>query len=194
MSIHARLLRRPKQIHRPTQVRRSTEIRRLTQTACRSAFLPVLGMALLLASCAKSPAPQGPSLADQLAGDNRTVTQEARGLIVSLPGILFDFDKATLRAETISTLEQVAAVLREYPTLEIRVEGHTDDVGSESYNQDLSERRALAVRDFLVDSGMAPSQVQSAGFGESLPVAPNSSPEGRQRNRRVDLVIPDPPQ
>ena len=76
----------------------------------------------------------------------------------------------------------------------ITIEGHTDDVGSESYNQDLSERRALAVRDFLVDSGMAPSQVQSAGFGESLPVAPNSSPEGRQRNRRVDLVIPDPPQ
>ncbi|MEZ4650378.1 MAG: OmpA family protein [Candidatus Eisenbacteria bacterium] len=156
--------------------------RRFALITSRCALFAALGLTLVLASCAK--APQGPSLADQLAGDNRTVTQEARGLIVSLPGILFDFDKATLRPETISTLEQVAEVLRNYPTLEIRVEGHTDDVGSETYNQDLSERRALAVADFLVDNGIASSQVRSAGFGESLPVAPNDTADGRQRNRR----------
>jgi OOP family OmpA-OmpF porin len=135
-----------------------------------------------------------PSLADQLAGENRTVSQEARGLIVSLPGILFDFDQATLRSETMSTLQQVADVLLQYPELEIRVEGHTDDQGSEEYNQDLSNRRALAVYDFLVGQGIAPAQIRHAGFGESLPVAPNDTAEGRQRNRRVDLVIPDAPQ
>lgn len=188
--------------------------RRITGESTRAARRPValaasstarilfvtlpLALALGLGACAKPVTTQhgssDPSLAEQLAGENRTVTQEARGLIVSLPGILFDFDQATLRDETMSTLQQVADVLLRYPTLEIHVEGHTDDVGSDEYNLDLSERRARAVYDFLVGEGIYPEQIQSAGFGESKPVAPNDTPEGRQQNRRVDLVIPDPPQ
>lgn len=169
---------------------------RLTGVARFATFVAAfLVLPLVLAACAKPVQNQAqPSLADQLAGENRTVTQEARGIIVSLPGILFDFDKATLREETMSTLQQVADVLQQYPDLEIRVEGHTDDVGAESYNQDLSERRALSVFEFLVGAGISDKQVTHAGFGETLPVAGNDTPEGRQRNRRVDIVIPDPPQ
>ena len=133
------------------------------------------------------------SLADQLAGENRTVTEGARGLIVSLPDILFDFDKATLKPEVESTLMQVADVLKQYPGLKIQVEGHTDNKGSDEYNQDLSERRSSAVFEFLVSEGIDASQMIHSGFGESTPVATNDTEEGRARNRRVDLVIPDVP-
>ena len=150
---------------------------------------------LLGSGCASSSSPPAErSLAEQLAGDNRTVTEEARGLIVSLPGILFDFDKAELRPEVESTLTQIAEVLKKYPDIDIMVEGHTDDVGQEQYNQRLSDRRALAVYTYLVSQGIDPSHVTHAGYGETRPVAGNDTPEGRQRNRRVDLVIPDPPE
>ncbi|MFN8547153.1 MAG: OmpA family protein [Candidatus Eisenbacteria bacterium] len=154
-----------------------------------------LAAAIVQAGCAGSSArTKKRSLAEELSGDNRTVTENARGLIVSLPDILFDFDKATLRPEVESTLNQVAQVLLQYPTIHIQVEGHTDDVGSDSYNQTLSEKRATAVYDFLSEAGIDPEQMTHQGFGESRPVVPNDTAEGRQHNRRVDLIIPDPPE
>jgi outer membrane protein OmpA-like peptidoglycan-associated protein len=149
---------------------------------------------LLVSACASSSPPAERSLAEQLAGENRTVTEEARGLIVSLPGILFDFDKAELRPEVEETLRQIAEVLKKYPDIDVMVEGHTDDVGDEQYNQSLSDRRALAVHTYLISQGIDPGHMTHSGFGETRPVAGNDAPEGRQRNRRVDLVIPDPPQ
>lgn len=166
----------------------------------RSSFARCLGvlalaLAIVQVGCAGSSArTKKKSLAEELSGDNRTVTENARGLIVSLPDILFDFDKATLRPEVESTLNQVAQVLLQYPTIHIQVEGHTDDVGSESYNQTLSEKRAAAVYDFLASTGIDPSQMTHQGFGESRPIVPNDNAEGRQHNRRVDLIIPDPPE
>ncbi len=165
--------------------------------ASRSVGLPAFVSLLLflVSACGGSSArTKKQSLAEQLAGDNRTITEGARGLIVSLPDILFDFDKATLRPEVESTLEQVAAVLIQYPTLQIQVEGHTDTVGPEAYNLDLSERRATAVSEFLIGQGIARNQISHEGFGETRPVADNETEDGRQRNRRVDLVIPDAPQ
>lgn len=165
--------------------------------AARSFGLPafVSIVLFLVSACGGSSARTNKkSLAEQLAGDNRTITEGARGLIVSLPDILFDFDKATLRPEVESTLEQVAAVLIQYPTLKIQVEGHTDNVGPEAYNLDLSERRATAVSEFLIGQGIARNQISHEGFGEASPVSDNETEEGRQRNRRVDLVIPDAPQ
>lgn len=101
----------------------------------------------------------------------------------------FDFDRATLKPEFKPTLNKVADVLYKDPNLRIQVIGHTDNVGSASYNQTLSERRAKAVGDYLVSQGVAASQVQVAGRGESEPRADNNTAAGRAQNRRVEIFL-----
>ncbi len=101
----------------------------------------------------------------------------------------FDFDKAAIKPEFKPTLDQVSGVLRDDPNLRIRVIGHTDSVGSESYNQQLSERRARATADYLISQGVAASQVTIEGRGESDPRASNSTAEGRAQNRRVEIYL-----
>jgi outer membrane protein OmpA-like peptidoglycan-associated protein len=101
----------------------------------------------------------------------------------------FDFDKAGLKPEFKPTLNQVAAVLRDDPNLRIQVIGHTDSVGSETYNQQLSERRAKATADYLISQGVSSSQVTTEGRGESDPRASNSTAEGRAQNRRVEIYL-----
>jgi len=103
--------------------------------------------------------------------------------------ILFDFNRADLRPESKSTLRTLANNFRQYPDEVITVEGHTDNVGSPEYNQGLSERRAHSVRSYLIDEGVASSHVEARGYGESRPKATNSTPEGRQLNRRVEIHI-----
>jgi outer membrane protein OmpA-like peptidoglycan-associated protein len=125
----------------------------------------------------------------QLEGKFARITQEARGTIVSLSDILFDFDRATLKREVEFNLVRVATILNQFPEMGVGVEGHTDNVGTAEYNLELSERRAQAVYDFLVSQGVAASRMTSAGYGMTRPVADNGTAEGRQRNRRVDLVI-----
>jgi outer membrane protein OmpA-like peptidoglycan-associated protein len=125
----------------------------------------------------------------QLEGEFARITQEARGTIVSLSDILFDFDRATLKRQVEFNLVRVATILNQFPEMGVGVEGHTDNVGTAEYNLDLSERRAAAVRDFLATQGVAAERMTAAGFGVSRPVADNGTAEGRQRNRRVDLVI-----
>lgn len=115
--------------------------------------------------------------------------ETARGLIVNLSDVLFDFDRATLKPGAREKLARVAGILMSYPGLEIALEGHTDSVGSDQYNRGLSERRAQAVRSYLTDSGISPEMVTAMGFGESQPVASNDSAAGRQQNRRVELVV-----
>jgi outer membrane protein OmpA-like peptidoglycan-associated protein len=76
-----------------------------------------------------------------------------------------------------------------YPTLHVQIEGHTDSVGSDEYNQDLSERRAGVVRDYFVQQGIAANSIEARGFGKTQPIATNDTAEGRQQNRRVELVL-----
>jgi outer membrane protein OmpA-like peptidoglycan-associated protein len=101
----------------------------------------------------------------------------------------FDFDKAAIKPEFKPTLDQVAGVLRDDPNLRIRVIGHTDSVGSETYNQQLSERRARATADYLIAQGVASSQVTIEGRGESDPRTSNSTADGRAQNRRVEIYL-----
>jgi outer membrane protein OmpA-like peptidoglycan-associated protein len=115
--------------------------------------------------------------------------ETARGLIVSMPDVLFDFNQSTLRPGAREKLAKVAGVLLAYPDLEVAVEGHTDNVGSDEYNQRLSDRRAESVRSYLTQQGIGESSIAARGFGESRPVVSNDSDAGRQQNRRVELVV-----
>lgn len=115
--------------------------------------------------------------------------QTARGLIVNMSDVLFDTAKHTLKPGAREKLAKVAGILLTYPDLEIAVEGHTDSVGSDEYNQDLSERRAASVRDYLVSQGISREMIDAMGLGESQPVVSNTTAVGRQQNRRVELVI-----
>jgi outer membrane protein OmpA-like peptidoglycan-associated protein len=114
----------------------------------------------------------------------------ARGLIVNMSDVLFDTAQYTLRPGARERLAKVAGILLGHPGLKLEVEGHTDSVGGEAYNQHLSEQRAGSVRDYLIQQGISATNVASAkGFGESQPVATNDTAAGRQRNRRVELVV-----
>jgi outer membrane protein OmpA-like peptidoglycan-associated protein len=113
----------------------------------------------------------------------------ARGLIVNMSDVLFDTASATLKAGAREKLAKISGVLLAHPGLTLQIEGHTDSVGSDDYNQQLSERRSDAVRDFLAEEGVPGSSMSAKGFGKTQPVASNDTPEGRQRNRRVELVV-----
>ena len=113
----------------------------------------------------------------------------ARGLIVNLPDILFDIDKATLKPEARVVIAKLSGILLIMPELNLRSEGHTDSTGSEEHNQGLSERRAGSVKDFLAAQGIGINRMVAVGYGEHRPVADNSTKEGRQKNRRVEIVI-----
>src|SRR5882724_3788393 len=115
--------------------------------------------------------------------------ESARGLIVDMPDVLFDTGKYTLKPGARERLAKVAGILMAYPDLHVQVEGHTDNVGGVEYNQQLSEKRAAAVREFLVQQGVKSTDIQSRGFGMDQPVATNATATGRQLNRRVDLVV-----
>src|ERR1700734_2980064 len=113
----------------------------------------------------------------------------ARGLIVSMPDVLFDFDKYTLKPDARERLAKISGIVLAYPDLKLQVEGHTDSIGSDEYNQTLSEKRAESVQGYLVSSGVLPDHVTAVGLGKADPVADNSTAAGRQLNRRVDMIV-----
>jgi outer membrane protein OmpA-like peptidoglycan-associated protein len=113
----------------------------------------------------------------------------ARGLIVSMSDVLFDTGQYTLKPGAREKLAKVAGILIAYPGLNIEVDGYTDNVGGDEMNQKLSENRAGAVRDYLVEQGVGTTSVTAKGFGNTLPVASNDNASGRQDNRRVELVV-----
>lgn len=118
------------------------------------------------------------------------VKEESRGLVITLSGsVLFRSDEAALLPEAQTRLGQVTDALLESKDRTLVVEGHTDSQGSDSHNLDLSQRRADAVRAFLVQRGYDPTRVQAVGVGEGRPVADNNSAEGRANNRRVEIVV-----
>src|SRR4051812_8442014 len=103
--------------------------------------------------------------------------------------VLFDSGKSSLRSGAREKLAKVAGIVSGHPGLKLDVEGHTDSVGSDAFNQRLSEDRGTAVRDYLTREGMSAASVTSKGLGKTQPVATNDTPSGRQQNRRVELVI-----
>jgi outer membrane protein OmpA-like peptidoglycan-associated protein len=113
----------------------------------------------------------------------------ARGLIVNMSDVLFDTAKYSLRPVAREKLAKVAGILSGHPGLRLQVEGYTDSVGGDDYNQQLSENRATSVRDYLTRAGIADGSVTSKGFGKTEPVASNDTAAGRQQNRRVELVV-----
>lgn len=113
----------------------------------------------------------------------------ARGLIVNMSDVLFDTGKYSLRPLAREKLAKVAGIVSGHPGLRLDVEGHTDSVGGDEYNQQLSEQRGAAVRDYLTKEGMPAGSVTAKGFGKTQPVASNDTADGRQQNRRVELVI-----
>lgn len=120
----------------------------------------------------------GRALYDALAADGRVATQ----------GILFDTGSDRIRPESTPTLEEIADMLTAHADLRITIEGHTDNVGNAEANKSLSARRAAAVKTYLVGKGIDAARLETAGLGDTKPSAPNSTPEGRQQNRRVELV------
>ena len=115
--------------------------------------------------------------------------ESARGLIVNLSDVLFDTGSANLKPGAREKLAKVAGILLSHRGLKLQVEGHTDSVGATDYNQRLSENRAGSVRTYLVEQGIAANAIGTAGFGETMPVASNDTPAGRQQNRRVELIV-----
>lgn len=113
----------------------------------------------------------------------------ARGLISTMPDVLFETNQFSVKPAARESLAKLAGILLAYPDLRLEVDGHTDSVGSDAYNQQLSEKRAAAVRDYLVQQGLPMSSATVMGFGKTQPVASNATAAGRQQNRRVELVV-----
>jgi outer membrane protein OmpA-like peptidoglycan-associated protein len=118
------------------------------------------------------------------------IRREGDLLAVSLKGdVTFDYDSATVRPGLYTEIDRIANVLNKYPQTVIRVEGHTDSTGSDTYNMDLSQRRADSVKNLFIQRGISSSRLETVAFGENMPIADNSTEAGRTMNRRVEIKI-----
>jgi outer membrane protein OmpA-like peptidoglycan-associated protein len=118
-----------------------------------------------------------------------TTRDTARGLVVNLSDVLFDTGKYTLRPAAREKLAKISGIVLAYPDLRLAIEGNTDSVGSDAMNQELSEKRANSVMDYLAQQSIPQASMTSQGFGKTQPIASNDTAEGRQQNRRVELVV-----
>ncbi|MCU7813772.1 MAG: OmpA family protein [Candidatus Thiodiazotropha sp. (ex Lucinoma kastoroae)] len=133
---------------------------------------------------------QEAKLRQRLENTGVSVTREGENIILNLPGnITFEVDKTDVKPNFVEILSSVALVLNEYKSTMIEVAGHTDSSGSESYNQLLSQQRASSVSNVLAQQGVDGVRIDTVGYGESRPTAANTSPAGRQQNRRVELTL-----
>ncbi len=123
--------------------------------------------------------------------DEMEAQQTKRGLVLTLGNVLFDFGEATLKPGGIRAVEKLVDFLRDYPERRVMVEGFTDNIGPSDYNKKLSLQRAEAVKQAMVQEGIAPGRIEVRGYGERFPVAGNNTEAGRQNNRRVEIVISD---
>jgi OOP family OmpA-OmpF porin len=108
---------------------------------------------------------------------------------IILDNVLFDFDKTAIKPDGAKILDRLIAFLKENPDKKVALEGHTDSVGTEQYNQGLSERRANSVKDYLTKRGVDSGKISTRGFGETRPIADNKTAEGRAKNRRVEIKV-----
>jgi OOP family OmpA-OmpF porin len=116
--------------------------------------------------------------------------ETAHGLVLTLGDVLFAPDQSEPTIAAMRKLSPLVTILKNQPQRSIRIEGYTDSRGPESYNLDLSQRRADAVRDFLIDNGISPRRITARGYGEAVSVASNTTRAGRQENRRVEVIVP----
>lgn len=128
-------------------------------------------------------------LIDELRSRGADARASDRGVVINLPDILFEFDRANLTGEAHRTIEEIEEVIRTVSDRPISVEGHTDSIGTVHYNKQLSERRARAVADKLARSGVSRARMNVIGYGEGSPIATNNTDQGRARNRRVEIII-----
>jgi outer membrane protein OmpA-like peptidoglycan-associated protein len=124
--------------------------------------------------------------------DELQAKETDRGLVLTLGDVLFTSGQADLKAGVASNLGRLATFLHQNPGRNVEIEGHTDSVGSDEYNQALSQRRAESERSFLIQQGIGPERIRASGKGEYQPVADNESSDGRPRNRRVEVIIENP--
>ena len=122
-------------------------------------------------------------------GESKPTDKPKEDKAVVLKNVFFDTDKAILKSESFAELNKLKLFLSENPTIRIELRGHTDSQGPDTHNLDLSDRRAKAVRDFLVQKGIVVDRIQAKGFGKTMPVDSNDTPQGRANNRRTEFVI-----
>ena len=155
-------------------------------TRCASVAL----LTAALGACSSSPKSLEQTLIEQpVRSAPFELTTSSRGPKVTLNDVLFDFEKATLRPQATGVIEQAAKFLDQNPGRVALIEGHTDHTGDARYNVLLSEARSEVVRDALIAAGAPKSRIQTESFGETRPVASNNTPEGRQQNRRVEIIF-----
>jgi OmpA-OmpF porin, OOP family len=130
-------------------------------------------------------------LAQELAALQAEKTD--RGYVITLGDVLFEYDKANLKPGAQQNLYRLVTFLKEHPDQTVVIEGHTDSKGSDTYNSDLSQRRAQAVQGFLLSNGIDGERLAARGYGEAYPVASNDTTAGRQQNRRVEIVVSEHP-
>jgi outer membrane protein OmpA-like peptidoglycan-associated protein len=116
-------------------------------------------------------------------------TDSARGLVVNMADVLFDFGKYNLKSDAQIKLAKLAGIIQAHPGLRLAIEGHTDNIGGDEANMKLSQQRADGVRDFLVQQGLGQDAVTAVGLGKAEPVADNTTSDGRQKNRRVEIIV-----
>ena len=190
---HAYLAKRRVEIARATAEKATAQERVQTLGARRDAV--VLDARTREANDARERAAMAEITADSLRREMAELEakQTKRGLVITLQNdVLFDVDRSDLKPGAMTELSRLASVLNEDPARKVRVEGHADSMGSDSYNLDLSRRRAEAVANALIQDGVDPTRVSSQGLGESQPVATNDTAAGRQQNRRVEVVVLEP--
>lgn len=129
------------------------------------------------------------ALQQQLEAMQAQVT--ARGIVATLNDVLFDIGEATLKSSSTANMDKIASFMRSYPERQAIVEGHTDNMGNDDFNLDLSRERAFSVRTALVGRGINANRITTRNLGESVPVADNNTAQGRQQNRRVEVIFPD---
>ena len=128
-------------------------------------------------------------LIDELRAQGQDVRSTDRGVVINLPDVLFEFDSSELTPGARGTVRDIARVLSDVKGRGISVEGHTDSIGTFSYNEKLSNDRANSVRDSLISSGIPAGQVRAVGYGEGSPISSNNTEAGRARNRRVEVIV-----
>jgi len=126
-------------------------------------------------------------LADRLS--EMEARQSERGMVLTLSDVLFDFDSATLKSGANKAVNELASFMQEYPKRTIQIEGFTDSIGSAEYNQNLSQRRAEALKNALMNNGVSGQRIRTIGYGKEYPVASNATEAGKQQNRRVEIII-----
>ncbi len=126
---------------------------------------------------------------NRIQSPNFSVNETDQGIRLDLNNILFDFDSYTLKDEAKQTLDAIYEILKEHPEREIQISGHTDNIGKEDYNLELSEQRAKVVAEYLLQKGLKEAQISYKGYGSSKPIVPNDSSENRAKNRRVEILI-----